>query len=237
MAQRDRPQSRRAERARARREPSGRSRPLLRGLLQLAADLGVRAVHPRVAGRGDRRRADGLAAGAALPRPRAREGARDPPAHAVAPGSALLQRRRPPGLLAVDAGRPRRPRVDARVRGRLAPRPVAHAADVHGLGGEVVPRGEPRGAAGRRGRSRGVRDPRVGARAGRRRVLPHADAPRCGRSDEAAPGSLASASSATTSRMRRGRGRRRPNSPASPTSCPPARRWSTRSSPCSGKRS
>jgi ectoine hydroxylase-related dioxygenase (phytanoyl-CoA dioxygenase family) len=40
-----------------------------------------------------------------------------------------------------------------------------------------------------------------------------------------------SASSATTSRMRRGRGRRRRSSRGSPKSCPPARRWSIRSSP------
>ena len=149
---RHRAQPRRSERAGTRREPSRRSRPLLRGLPRLAAHPRVRGVHPRVGGGTDRRRADGLTAGTPLPRPRAREGAGDAPADAVAPGPAVLQRRRPPGLLAVDARRPGRPRVDGRVRRRLASRSVAHAEDVHGLGGEVVPGGKPRGPARHRGR-------------------------------------------------------------------------------------
>ena len=97
----------------------------------------------------------GADAGAALPRPRARQGAGHAPADAVAPGPAVLQRRRLADLLSVwmpvdpvDA------RVDARVRGRLASRPVAHAADVHGRRGEVVPGGQPRGPARHRGRPR-----------------------------------------------------------------------------------
>ena len=43
--------------------------------------------------------------------------------------------------LDVDAGRSGRPRVDGRVRRRLAPRPLADAAHVHGRPGEVVPGG------------------------------------------------------------------------------------------------
>ena len=68
---RHRSQPRRSERAGPRREPSGRSGPLLRGLPRLAAHPRIREVHPRVGGGTDRRRADGLTAGAPLSRPRA----------------------------------------------------------------------------------------------------------------------------------------------------------------------
>ena len=64
-----------------------------------------RAVHPPVGCGCDRRRADGVRAGAALPRPRARQGARHAAAHAVAPGPAVLQRRRASERQHVDPGR------------------------------------------------------------------------------------------------------------------------------------
>ena len=104
-------------------------------------------------------------------------------AHAVAPGPAVLQRRRHADVQRVDPGRSGAARVDARVRRRLAPRPVADAAHVHGRRGEVVPGGHARGSARHRGRPRRLRDPRLGARAGRRRVLQHADAARRRRRD------------------------------------------------------
>ena len=178
---RDRSQPCRAERARTRREPTRRSGPLLRGLLQLAAAARARACRPGLAGGGDRRRADGRRRGAVLPRPRAREGAGDDAAHAVAPGSALLQRRRDADVLCVASGRSGLARGDARVRCGIASRPVADAADVHGQRGEVVPGGCARGSPRHRERSFRLRDHRLGARAGRRRLLQHADAPLRGR--------------------------------------------------------
>ena len=84
----------------------------------------------------------GCRAGAVLPRPRARQGAGHDAATPVAPGSALLQRRGRADVLGVAAGRPGLARGDARVRRRLAPRPVADAAHVHGQPGEVVPGGQ-----------------------------------------------------------------------------------------------
>ena len=74
-----------------------------------------------------------------------------------------------------------------RVRRRLAPRPVADAAHVHGQRGEVVSRGEPRRSARHRGEPRRVRHRRLGARARRRRVLQHADAALRRRGRGAAP--------------------------------------------------
>ncbi len=75
----------------------------------------------------------------ALSRSRAGEGGRNQAAHAVAPGPAVLQRRRP-RCQRVDPGRPgsggRLPR-DAR---RHAPRPVADAAHIPCRRGEVVSR-------------------------------------------------------------------------------------------------
>ena len=55
-----------------------------------------------------------------------------------------------PDLLGVAAGRSGVARGDARVRRRLAPRAVADAADVHGRRGAVVPRGRARRSAGHR---------------------------------------------------------------------------------------
>ena len=75
-------------------------------------------------------------------------------AHAVAPGPAVLQRRRPAERQHLDAGRPGAPPLDARVRRRLAPRPVADAAHLHGPAGEVVPRRQPGRPARHRRRTR-----------------------------------------------------------------------------------
>ena len=101
----------------------------------------------RSAGRRDRCRVDGLPHGAALPRPRARQGAGHGAAHPVAPGSSVLQRRRAAQRLDVVPGRPRRPGVDARVRRRVASRTVVHATLVPRRGRAVVPRRHPRRAA------------------------------------------------------------------------------------------
>ena len=183
----DRAQPRRAERARTRREPARRSGPVLRGLLQLAAAARARACRDGLARRCDRRRADGGRRGAVLPRSRAREGAGHDAADAVAPGPAVLQRRRDADVLGLAPGRSGLARGDARVRRRLAPRPVADAAHVHGQRGEVVPGGRARGSAGHRERPLRLRDHRLGARAGRRRVLQHADAALRGRGRGPAP--------------------------------------------------
>jgi hypothetical protein len=117
---RDRREPRGSQPARARGEPAGRPGALLRGLLQLAAAARARERRADVSCSSDRRRADGRRSGALLPRPRAREGAGDDSTHAVAPGSAVLQRRRRPDLLGLVAGRPRLTGSDARVRGRIA---------------------------------------------------------------------------------------------------------------------
>ena len=155
-----------------------RRRGVHRGLLQLAAPAGDRALHRRVRRGRDRRRADGLADRAPVPRPRAGQGAGHPPAHAVAPGPAVLQHRRPPERQHVVPRRPGAARVDAAVRRRLPPRRVVHAPDVPRRPGQVVPRGHARRAARHRRPPRRLHDPRLGAGTRRRRVLPHAHAAR-----------------------------------------------------------
>src|SRR4029077_11581020 len=61
----------------------------------MAGDTRDRAAGPAFAGSRRRRCPDGDAAGPLLPRSRAGEGGRDQAAHPVAPGPAVLQRRRP----------------------------------------------------------------------------------------------------------------------------------------------
>ena len=157
-----------------------RRRRVHRGLLQLAAasrrwsgssaQSGARAIAAELMGADDR---------AAVPRPRARQGARHPPAHAVAPGPAVLQRRRPPERSACGSPSTRSPRVDARVRRRLAPSgpwymPRSFLDDQ----AKWFPDGTLAELPDDRRRPRALPRPRLGARAGRRRVLPHAHAAR-----------------------------------------------------------
>ena len=75
---------------------------------------------------------------AAVSRSHADQGTRNAPAHAVAPGPAVLQRRWPPERQHVDSGRSGAAPLHARTGRRLASRPVADAAYVHGSPGEVV---------------------------------------------------------------------------------------------------
>ncbi len=98
-----------------------RRRPVHRGLLQLAALAGDGAIHSPLTGRGDRGGVDRFVDDPALPRPRLGEGAGNEAAHAVAPGSAVLQRRRAPERQHVVPGRPGTPGLDAGVHRRLTP--------------------------------------------------------------------------------------------------------------------
>ena len=90
--------------------------------------------------RRDRRRADGLADGAAVPRPRAGQGARHPPAHAVAPGPAVLQRRRPPERQHVV---PRRPGAARRRRSSSSPARTAASGTCRARSSTTRPSGSP----------------------------------------------------------------------------------------------
>ncbi len=152
-----------------------------RGLLQLGPAPRDGAVHPRIARRGDRRRTHRLRFDPALPRPCVGQGARHEAADTVAPGPAVLQRRRRAERQHVVPGRSGRSLGDPGVRRRHPPRPVVHAAHVPRRPGQVVPRRQPRRAARLRRRSRSVAGDRLGARAGRRRVLQHAHRARFGR--------------------------------------------------------
>ena len=96
----------------------------------------------------------------------------------LAPGPALLQRRRAHELQHVDAGGSGRARGHAGVRGGLAPGALADAAHLPGQPGQVVSGRQPGGSARHRGRPLALAHPGLGAGAGRRRVLPHADAAR-----------------------------------------------------------
>ena len=214
-----------------------RRRRVRRGLLQLAAAPGDRAVRPGVRRRRHRRRADGRRHGPAVPRPRAGQGARHPPAHAVAPGPAVLQRRRPAERQHVVPRRSGAPRVDAGVRRRLAPRRVVHAALVPRRPGEVVPGRHARRAARRRRRPDEFRvigwELEPGDAVFFHMLTLHAAG--------GVPGTTAGAccrcaSSATTSCTPRARGPRRRRSPGSPTSCRRACRWTTRCSRSCGRR-
>ena len=100
------------------------------------------------------------------------------PAHALAPGPALLQRGRAHELQHVDAGGSGRARGHAGVRGGLAPGALADAAHLPGQPGQVVSGRQPGGSARHRGRPLALAHPGLGAGAGRRRVLPYADAAR-----------------------------------------------------------
>ena len=101
-----------------------------------------RAAGPAFAGPADRRHADGHAAGPPLPRSRPGEGGRDQAAHALAPGPAVLQRRRPRRERLDPGGPGARGRVPG-AGGHVTPRPVADAAHVPARGGALVPRGKP----------------------------------------------------------------------------------------------
>ena len=168
------------------RERSSRAVPTTRDASSRTSAAGRRIpeyerIHPRFGPAAIAGELMGSAARAALPRPPAREG-----------GGHDASRRRGTrtSRTTTSTGRqtcsmwmpvdPVAPRVDARVRRRLAPRPVADAAHVHGAEAKWFPEGSLDELAGHRRRSRSVPDPRVGARAGRRRVLPHADAARGG---------------------------------------------------------
>ena len=94
----------------------GAERELLRGLLQLGADRRVRGGDPRRRARAGRRRAHGQRRRAALPRPPAGQGGRQHRAQPVAPGPALLLRRRQAERVVLDPGRPGRAGEHARVR-------------------------------------------------------------------------------------------------------------------------
>ena len=128
--------------------------------------------------------------------------------------------------------------LDARVRRRLAPR---RRGSCPARSSTTRPSGSPTARSPSCPTSTAdpsdFRDPRLGARAGRRRVLPHAHAARAPAASAArtAGGCCRCASSATTSSTPRGRGRRRRRSPAWSTSCRPARRWTTRCSRSSGR--
>src|SRR5690348_525722 len=107
---------------------------------RVAGDPRDRAAGPPFPGARPGRRADGHATGPLLPRSRPGEGGRDQAAHAVAPGPAVLQRRRP-GRQRLDPGGPgARGRVPG-AGGGLAPGSVADAAHVPEEGGPLVPRG------------------------------------------------------------------------------------------------
>ena len=178
--------------------------------------------------RRDRRRADGLRGRCGSTTTTCWSRRRAPAADAVAPGSAVLQRRRPPDVQHVDAGRSGAARGDARVRRRLAPGPVADAALVHGRPGRWFPEGSlgelPEIEADRARRSSAGRSsPATPCSSTCSPCTPRAA------STDAAAGVLG----ALPRRRRRARAagwRPRRRSPAWRTSCPPERRWTTRSS-------
>ena len=181
----------------------------------------------------------GSRTGAAVPRPRARQGARHPPAHAVAPGPAVLQRRRPPERQHVVPGRPGAADVDA---ASSSPARTAASGSCRGRSSTTRPSGSPtaRSPSCPTIDGRPERLPRSSAGSSSRATPCSSTCSRC-TPPAASPGRTAGgccrcASSATTSSTRRGRGRRRRRSPASTTSCRPARRWTTRCSPSCGRR-
>ena len=116
------------------------------------------------------------------PRPPAGQGSRHDDPYAVAPGPAVLRHRRLRHRVALDPARPRPAREHARVRRRVARRRhLVHAARVLRRPPDGVRGGHVRRRARRRGRPRRPHDPRLGARAGRRRRVQHAHAARGGR--------------------------------------------------------
>jgi len=101
---------------------------------------------------------------------------------------------------------------DPGVRRRIAPRPMADAAVVHGRAGQVVSRRQPRGSTRHRSKPKRLPDSRLGTRTGRSRVFPHADAAR-GAGSRRTPspaGFFRCAFWVTTSPTRRGDGRHLP---------------------------
>ena len=160
------------------------------------------------------------------------------PAHAVAPGPAVLQRRRRAERQHVV---PRRP---GRSRGRRwSSSPASHRGPWYMprtfLDGQAkwFPDGSARRAARLRRRSRALPGDRLGARAGRRGVLPHAHRSTAagGVSGTESPARAVGAVPRRRHGARaRDRGPPRRRSPASTTSWPTARRWTTRCSRCCG---
>ena len=184
-------------------------------------------VHPRVARGRDRRRADGLADGSGSStttcssRSRARaSGRRGTRTSRTTTSRARRTARMWMPVDPVDRASRRVEFVAGSHRGPwLMPRTFMDER------GEVVPGGQPRGAARRRGRPRRVRILALGARAGRRRVLPHAHAARRRRRDAAAARVLGALPRRRRDARAARRGRRRRSSRGSRTSCRRARRW------------
>ena len=145
----------------------------------------------------------------------------------------VLQRRRPAERQHVVPRRSGAARVDA---ASSSPARTAGPGTCRARSSTARPSGSPTASLAElpddRRRPRALPRPRLGARAGRRRVLPHAHAPRR-RWCAAAPTAgvcCRCGSSATTWCTPRGRGPPRRRSPVSSTSSPPARRWTTRCS-------
>ena len=118
-----------------------------------------------------RRAADGHRGGPALPRPRPGQGARHPPADAMAPGPLLQRRRAPERQHVVPCGS-----GDEGCHSSSSPAPTSDRGTCHGrswTAAALVPRWFAGGAAGHRRRPAAIPSHRM-AGTGRRRVLPHA---------------------------------------------------------------
>ena len=173
-ARRYRRQHRRAQPTRQGRQPARRPGLLHRGFLLLGRQRRLPRRDLRLAPGRRRGPPDAQPARAPVPRPHADQGARHPPKDALAPGPALLQHRRPPERELLDPGRSRAAPLHAGIRRRLAPGPVADAAQLHGPPGQMGPRRQPGRPARHRRRARTVRHPRLGGGARRRHRLSHA---------------------------------------------------------------
>ena len=99
---------------------ASRSRPVRRGLLQLAGEPALPALHLRIRARGDGGASDAQPHRPPLSRSHAHQGARHAPTDAVASGPALLQHRRQAERELLDPGRPREPRLHSGIRRGLA---------------------------------------------------------------------------------------------------------------------
>jgi hypothetical protein len=106
-ARRYRRQHRRAQPTRQGRQPARRPGLLHRGFLLLGRQRRLPRRDLRLAPGRRRGPPDAQPARAPVPRPHADQGARHPPAHALAPGPALLQHRRPAERQLLDPGRSR----------------------------------------------------------------------------------------------------------------------------------
>ena len=204
----------------------------------MAAVAVAGALRQDLPGGGDRRRPDGVEHDSLLPRPRAGQGAGHPPAHPVAPGSAVLQRRRPPQREPVVAGRPRRSR---RRRSASSPAHTPVPGTCLAPSSTTRPDGFPRATS--------PSSPTSTARMTNGRSSPGRSSPATPCSSTWQPSTVRQewperdggaccrcGSSATTWSTRRDPGRPHPRSRPSSVRSRQARRWPTRSFPFSGAR-